>query len=364
MSLNPFKNAFGVDFGDRSIKIVQLGSYHTGINTIKHKLLHASQFDVPEGLIVNGEIAEPEQVVKLLKNHLAEKAHKLLKTPWIVACLPETKTYIQLINLTPDEITHKMTTGKILEASPSYLPYDLNNIYLDWQDVGPSPEDNGQRQVLFAAVPKQTADSYTFLSNIAGLIPLAFEVEAMSIARAVINRKKDLHSEARGILDLGASRSSFIIIDHDIIQFSLSLPISGLQITENIHKAMALEYMEAEQIKRSCGLDPKKCRGKLKQVLEETLEELNEKIFQAVQFYKLHFPNKNPITGIRICGGGANLPALENYLSTKLKLKVQKANPWVNLFPVGQEPMSEDDSMSYTTAIGLAIRAMEKPIIF
>ncbi len=363
MSINPFQNAFGLDFGDRSIKILQLHSYHTLSKKNKYKLTHASQFDLPEGLIVNGEIQQPEEVVKLLKKHLKDKAPKLLRSPWAVVCLPETKTYIQLINVPVDPASNKITQEKIQEIAPSYLPYDLNNVYMDWQDLGVSSSKKTDRQVLFAAAPKQIIDSYTFLLNIAGIIPLAFEVEAMSIARAVINRKKDLHGQARGILDFGATRSSLVIIDHDIIQFSLSLPISGLKITQNIQTAMAIEFFEAEKIKKECGIENRKCQGKLKQILEKTLEELTDKILQAMQFYKLHFPNKNPLTGIRLCGGGANLPALESYLSAKLKLRVRRANPWVNLYPSGKEPLSEADSLAYTTAIGLAMRALEKPIV-
>ena len=163
-------------------------------------------------------------------------------------------------------------------------------------------------------------------------------------------------------MDLGATRSSFIIYDHGVIQFSLSLAFAGQEVTEKISNAMNLELAEAEKMKKECGLDPKKCKGNLKSALEGSLNELADKITQAIQFYKMHFPEKNPLTGIRLCGGGANLPALENYLSAKLKLKVRKANPWVNLFPAGQLPMDEEHSLLYATAIGLAIRAMETPI--
>lgn len=361
MFINPFQNAFGIDFGERSIKIVQLGSSFA--SSKRHfKLKHASQFELQEGLINNGEIQKPEEVVELLKKHLARHAPFLLKSPWVVACLPETKTFIQLIKVAPDNSTGQITQEKIIEAAPSYLPYDLDNVYLDWQETENYTPDE-KKPVLLAAAPKQLVDSYTYLLNIAGLVPLAFEVEAAPISRAVINRQKNLESQSRGILDLGATRSSLIIFDHDVIQFSLSLPISGLKITQNIQEAMALEFPEAEKIKKECGLETKKCQGKLKQILEETLEELTEKISQAIQFYKLHFPEKNALTGIRLCGGGANLPALENYLSAKLKLKIRKANPWVNLFLPGAKTMPLDESLCYTTAIGLAMRALEKPII-
>ena len=362
MIFNPFKQAFGLDLGDRSIKIIQLKERGIARGSFKYELAHASSFDLPEGLIVNGEILKPEEIIRLLKEHLSKKGVKLNTIPWTVTCLPETKTYVQLINIHLTEPKDKVAENEVRAAIPSYLPYEPNEIYLDWQEID-EESDHLDHSILLAAAPKKIVDPYTYLLNIAGLIPLAFEVEALPITRAIINRQKDLSMQSRGILDLGATRSSFIIFDHGTIQFSLSLPISGIQITEKIQKALSLEFAEAEKLKKECGLQKDKCGEKLHQALEEILLDLTEKISQAIQFYKIHFPEKNHLTGIRLCGGGYNLPALENFLSAKLKIKIRKANPWVNIYAKGQEPMTQEESLSYTTAIGLALRAIEMPII-
>ncbi len=362
MFVNPFKKAFGLDIGDRSIKIAQLKQRQISRGGFHYELAHASSLSLPEGLITNGEIAQPEEIIRLLKTHLAQKNVHLEKIPWVASCLPETKTYIQLINIHLNEPKEKLTEADIKAVVPAYLPYELNEIYLDWQEINPEPKSL-DRSVLLAAVPKKTADPYTYLLNIAGLVPLVFEVEAQPIARAIINRQKDLSTQSRGILDLGATRSSFIIYDHGTIQFSLSLPISGAQITAHIGKSLSLNADEAEKMKKDCGLDKTKCPPQMVSSLDEIIADLAGKINQAIQFYKVHFPEKNPLTGIRLCGGGSNLIGLENALSARLKMKIRRANPWVNVYPKGEEPLPPEESVSYTTAIGLALRAIENPLI-
>lgn len=362
MFINAFQHAFGIDFGDRSIKLVQLSCRRQGLKKFRYHLRHTSEIELPAGLITDGEIQKPEEVIQAFKRHLDKKRDNLILSPWVVASLPETKTYIQLIKIKNSDHS-EITTADVLQAAPSYLPYDINDVYLDWQPVlnnDALPSD--EATIILGAVPKKLADPYIYLLNILGFTPLALEVEAAAITRAVINCQKNLANQARGILDLGATRSSFIIFDHGCVQFSLSLPISGLAMTEKIKAALNLEFTEAENLKKDCGLDSKKCKGKLKEVIEETLNDLTEKISQAVQFYKLHFPTRNPLTGIRLTGGGANLPALENFLSIKLKLKIRKANPWVNLFLPNQTPLSQERSLGLTTAIGLAMRALKNPL--
>lgn len=361
MFLNPFSHAFGLDIGDRTIKIAQLRRFRTGMKTWRYLPVHFSKLSLPAGWIVDGELQKPEEIVRTLKEHVQKQKDSLAFSPWVVACLPETKTFIQLIKIKNEDTL--ITEDIIRETAPAYLPYNLEDIYLDWQVLPHLVSAKGETSVLIAAVPKRIADSYTYLLNIAGLTPLALEVEAVAITRAVINRRKDLSRQARGILDLGATRSSFIIFDHGMIQFSLSLPFAGQEVTEKIRQALNLEWNEAEKLKTECGINDKKCRGKLKEILQASLDDLTNKISQAIQFHKLHFPERNPLTGIRLCGGGANLPALENYLSAKLKLKVRRANPWVNLFPPEKAPFDPARSLLYTTAIGLAMRATETPLI-
>ena len=72
MFLNPFYHSFGLDIGDRSIKLVQL--QYTRNNFFKrcYKLAHYSQIPLPPGWIVDGELQKPEEIMKALKNHISK----------------------------------------------------------------------------------------------------------------------------------------------------------------------------------------------------------------------------------------------------------------------------------------------------
>jgi Tfp pilus assembly PilM family ATPase len=60
-----------------------------------------------------------------------------------------------------------------------------------------------------------------------------------------------------------------------------------------------------------------------------------------------------------LCGGGANLKGLPQFLSERLKIPVVCGNPWVNILkpPIKSIPeLSYQESLTYVTALGLALR--------
>ena len=64
------------------------------------------------------------------------------------------------------------------------------------------------------------------------------------------------------------------------------------------------------------------------------------------------------IQKIILVGGNSNLYGLEDYLSSSLKVKVERADIWKNVFIEDGKipPINFNDSMSYASAVGLALR--------
>jgi len=67
------------------------------------------------------------------------------------------------------------------------------------------------------------------------------------------------------------------------------------------------------------------------------------------------------IKKIILVGGNANLLGLDEYLSSSLKVRVEKADVWSNVsFPEGYiPPINFYNSLSYASAIGLALKKFD-----
>jgi len=358
---NPFPGAFGLDIGDLSVKLVQIENQSFLKGKPVYNLKNYRSIDLPPGLIVNGELQKPEEVRRrimyLLKGRGKEKP---ITSPWVVAALPETQSFIKLIKtITP---ASDLIEEDIKALAKKHIPYDDDgSYYIQWQIMPDQENSEEKTRILIGAVPKRIADSYTYLLESLGLGVVALEVEALSVARAMITANKEYENEARGLLDLGATRSSFVVYDHDIIQFSTSLPFSGEIITTAIAQQLHITQEEAEKTKIDKGLNFQNHSGKAWNIMVEMTDQLIKYLEDAFQFYYTHFPEANKITRVTMCGGGANMAMLDKTISSRLKVIASPGHPWKNLFSKKEIPLSPEESLGCATAIGLALRAADNP---
>lgn len=356
---NPFSNAFGLNIGDLSIKLVQLTpmAFYKGRS---FKIKEVRSTPLPPGLIVNGEVQQPEPVRKKILHLLGKEGDgfPLIKSPWVVSNLPEPKTFLKLIDI--DNNNDTLSSVDIAYQAKKHLPYEIEDTYLDWQII--KPTGNGKRtRVLIGAVPKTIADSYTYLLESTGLNPIALETEAGAIARSMITYDKDYTGQARAILDLGATRSNLIIYDNNSIQFSTSINYSGETTTLAIAQALKIEHDQAEVLKVKNGLKYDAKNPKYLPTVYAIIENLIKELKTALLFYKEHFDENNTISGITMCGGASNLENIESFIAKQLKISTVLGHPWKNLENKKLYEYEQSASLSMASAIGLALRATQNP---
>jgi type IV pilus assembly protein PilM len=354
---NPFIGAFGLDIGDLSIKLVQLERHASYFHPTHYKTKEIRGVDLLPGYIADGELQQPEMVRKKLLLLLGKEGkNKLIKSPWVVANLPEPKTFLKLIEI--EVAPEDLTTEDVEFQAKKHLPMDLGEVYLDWQVVGHTDKTT---QILLGAVAKIISDSYTYLLESVGLNIVALEIEALSVARSMITANKSYIGEARMILDLGAVRSNLILYDNNSIQFSTKLNFSGNLINTALSQHLKISWNEAEHLKIKNGLAYDNKSPKYLKVVAGLTDELLVDIKKNLQFYEEHFSNPNPITHIALCGGTSALANLDTEIAKKMKIPSTVGNPWRNVFDKQVANSDQTMSSSLAAAIGLGLRAAQDP---
>ncbi len=361
MLSHPFPHAFGIDIGDRSVKVVQLkNSAKFRSTTFTPVVMRMCPLE--PGLVVNGLIEQPEAVRKKIEKLLKglNRGDTPIKSPWVVASVPENHSFLKLITI-PESDIDTVQSSDLIPTISQYLPVDdVQNYSIDWHIVQPETNETDVR-ILVGATPKRVGDSYTYLFESLGLGVMALEIEEVAIARSMVTAHKEYKEEARAIIDIGSTRTQVIIYDRDVIQFSTVLPFSGEMLTHVIMNSEKVDEAQAEKIKRETGLiisEGKKKEGTLLKSVTQFAHAL-EHTFSS---YYGHNNNADRITRIVLCGGACNLEHLDTVLSQLLGIECVRGNVWKNLgIDPKKAPMENTSALGYATAIGLALRAADNP---
>ncbi len=359
LTLKP--KAFGLDISDLSLKIVKLKKKRGVFGLASY-----GEEEIKPGIIKGGEIKDETALVKIIKNALAKVQGEKLKTKYVVASLPEEKAFLQVIQM-PRLSEEDLKSAVIYEAE-NYIPLPIEEVYLDSQIVLPVYNHLDHFDVLIAALPKKTVDPYISCLKKANLKPLALEIESLAIARALIKNEATVSPVL--LIDLGETRTGFVVFSGNSLKFTSSIPVSSQSFTEIISKALKINPAEAEELKIQYGFqtDAKKKGSQVFEALIPALSDLIEQIKRYLNYYQTHAshehlpPDGKGVTKILLCGGGANLKGLPLFLNTYFKIPVEVGNPWINILPEPQKEVPElpfEKSLGYTTALGLALRGIK-----
>ncbi|MCK4781783.1 type IV pilus assembly protein PilM [Candidatus Parcubacteria bacterium] len=355
-------NGFGMDISDLSVKIVKLKKRRGVLS-----LACFGETEIKPGIIKDGEIQDKEALVEIIKKALNKVKGEKLNSRYVVASLPEEKAFLQVIQM-PKMSKDELKKAVLFEAE-NYIPLSLTEVYLDFQIVQLLHNHLDRLEVLIAASPKKIVDPYVYVLKKAGLQPKILEVESSAISRALI--KDELTVIPLFLIDIGATRTSFIIFSGHSLRLTSSVLISSQKFTDIISRAMKIDSEQAEKVKWKYGLKDRKTK-KGKQVFEALvpiLTDLGEQIKLYLDYYRTHAapehiaPNGKKVEKILLCGGGANLPGLCDELFSQLKIPVETGNPWINILSESSKEIPKvflGESLKYTTALGLALRAVKE----
>lgn len=373
LTLKP--ETFGLDISDLSLKVAKLKKRQGDLS-----LMSFGEGNIPPGVIEGGEIKDETTLAKIIQETIRKTQGAKIKTKEAIVSLPEEKAFLQVIQLP------KMTEDELKKAvrfeAENYIPLPLEEVYLDFQIARPLSNHLDHTDVLIAALPKKTVDPYVSSIKKAGLIPRVFEIESQAISRALV--KNEISPSPVLLIDLGATRTSFIIFSGYSLRFTSSIPVSSRKFTEAISEALNVDFVTAEKLKKQYGLETsekirlRKKPGEVKfekEIIEDkkifnavipALIDLVEQIKKHINYYQTHASHEHlqsenkGVAKIFLSGGGANLKGLPDILSLELGIPVERGNPWINILP---EPLKEvpelsyEKSLSFATALGLALRS-------
>jgi len=340
--------AFGLEIENCSVKAVYLEKKRN-----KFRMVSCGKKIMPRGIVQAEQIINSKKLAEEIKILLGSAQPKSIKTKNVIFSIPETKAFIRTIEIP------KMTTEEAREAvkweTEANIPISVDKVYLDWQVIGSKGE---KEEILVVAVPKNIVDAYYEAAILAGLVPLAVEVDVMATIRILTGQAGNIQPVL--IADIGADNTSLAICQNEVPYFTSSIPLSGNTFTEAIQKELGVSWEKAEETKFKFGLGKMANEDVLYKIFNPLIENLASEIEKSINFFAESINSRDKVEKVILSGGGAMLHDFSSYLSSRLKMKIDIGDPLSQIdiknFPY---KISSRDLLSYSTAIGLALRGAD-----
>ncbi|MDP2741174.1 MAG: type IV pilus assembly protein PilM, partial [bacterium] len=254
-----------------SLKIIKLKKKRKDFSLVSFNLT-----EIAPGIIEEGMIKNEDALSKIIKTACKNVEGKRLNTKYVIASLPEEKSFLQIIQM-PKMKEDELKTAIFFEAE-NYIPLPISEVYLDFQVIAPIKDNLDHLNVLIVATPKKIVNSYFSCLKKAGLIPIALEVEAEAVARALV--KNGTNAPPMILVDFGKTNTDFIVFYGHSVCFTCSIPVSSQQLTKSISDKLGIDFDKAEKIKIKYDLAERERGSKSKEIFKAMSPVLNDLTMQ------------------------------------------------------------------------------------
>lgn len=351
MKFNIFEKQYqyiGLHVNAHAVKAMELD--HKGSRTVMRAYANAP---LPKGLMVNDAFSDQNKLAEFIKLSLQSPQHGSFSTNRVIISIPESKSFIRVMEMTT--MDEAAAENAIMFEAEAYIPMPMDQVYFDWQIL---QKKGATMEVLLIASPKEYVDAYMHIIETAGLKLCGIEVEAQSVARALV---PSAVTEPVLVVDMDALKTALVMVEHGVLQFTSSVPIAGKVFTDKLVKDLNITAAQAEKLKRDVGLANTVEYPNLKTAMEPVLQDLASEIKNILKFHYDH--SESHINHILITGGAAKLqhisegllPLLEQYAP----MEITVANPLEHIPNLDRSALTPYEALSFTTAIGLAMWGLE-----
>src|SRR5437667_5800557 len=336
----------GLDIGSHTIKAVELEAQ----SNQTHRLVHWGISPPLAEAIVDGEIMDRQLVTDAISNLLDSHA---IRTRQVVAAVSGRAVIVKKILM--NRLSAEDAQQAVYWEAEQHVPYDINDVSLDFEILGPAPNDPKQMQVLLVAAKKDMVLSFSDLIREAGLQPLIVDVGSFAGQDALETNYDFASSEVVAILNIGADITNINITQGGVPFFTKDLQVGGNIFVETAQRQFNLSQSEAASAVRgeSGGLE-------IIPVIEQACEGLATALERA-QAYLRTAGEAGPVTRIMLCGGAAMTPGVSEFLGRRFGVNAEIVNPLARItydpaLFAGQDVMKVAPLL--TVGIGLALRRL------
>jgi len=345
------KPLVGLDIGSSSLKAVELVKFKKS-----YQLAGFAYETLSPDAVVDGAIMDSPAIAETIKRSFLLAKFKAQGVATGVSGHSVIVKRVMIPAATPDEVE-----ASIQFDAEQYIPFDIAEVNLDYQIVGPGATasyDAGMEVVLVAA-KKDKIQNHTNVITRAGRTPEVVDIDAFALQNAFEANYTVRSNAPVALLNIGASLMNINITKGGMPLFIRDVSVGGNQYTDILQKELQLSFQEAEDLKLG------RTGGSETEMVQPLLESITEMLIVEVQktfdFFRETYPSET-ISQILISGGASRMFGLAEKIQETFGYPTEILDPFrsIDIGPKIDAQKVTSLGPALTVAVGLALRGFDQ----
>jgi len=342
------KDIVGIDIGSSSVKIVRLresrGTFH---------LENLGIMPLDAESIVDNTIMDSPAIIDTISNLLGSMK---VKTKKVATSISGHSVIIRKISL--PVMTESELESSIQWEAEQYIPFDISEVNIDFQILGPDSKDPSQMNVMLVAAKKDFVEDYTSVFSEAGLNPVVMDIDCFAVENMFDYNYGFVEGEVVALIDLGANATSVNVLKGDTSVFTRDIQAGGNLLNEELQKRLSISSEEAERVKLGdCNIadvDP----DSIDEILSDAVENLVQEVQRSLDFFTAT-SSEDKVSKVYLTGGVSGSEKVRSILEDHLGIASECVDPFRNI-TVNDKQFDEEYLKAigpmFSVATGLAMR--------
>lgn len=311
------KGVVGLDIGSSAIKLVELKERKAGE-------FHLQRLGVeplsPEA-IVDGSVMDSALVVDAI--HRLNDQTKVKNTNYATS-LSGHSVIIKKIQL--PAMPREELAESIQWEAEQYIPFDINDVRLDYVVLSEGEPGRDQMDVLLVAVKLDKINDYVSVVRQTGKVPSLIDVDAFAVQNCYeVNYDLDSRKTV-ALINMGAAVTNINILSRGTTVFWRDISFGGNQFSESLQRDLNLSFDQSESLKRGQPVD-RYAPGDARTVLDNVSGDMASEIRKTFDFFSAT-SSEGPVDELMLSGGCALTPNLAQVLRERFSVPVEILNPF------------------------------------
>jgi len=342
----------GLDIGSSRVKAVELKPHGES-----YELVRLGSAALPSEAIVQGAFLNTTAIVDAIREAVEGAG---IRGKDVATAISGHSVIVKKI--TVQQMSREQLEESIKWEAEQYIPFDVNEVNLDFQILD-AERGEGQMDVLLVAAKKDLLDDYVQVIAEAGYTAQVVDIAGFAVENAWEANRADGDDGVIALANVGSQVTNINVVSGGVPVFTRDVALGGALYTEEIQKSLSIGFEEAEKIKigdadvASKDVVPKEVDESMRQVTSQIVGE----IARSLEFYAATAEDGG-IGKIVLAGGSAHVSGLAAAFEERMDVPVEVIDP-VSRVQVGSGVDAsdiEDLGPALAVGMGLAMRRLDE----